>query len=123
MFDGSLVAVVDDDGPLRVALVGLLRSLGCHAEDFAGARKLLEGDPGRFRCVVTDVHMPGMDGIELARALARLDPRPPVIMMTAVWDAGLEARALAIGAVGLLTKPFDAQELSTRLSFALHSCF
>lgn len=107
-----LVAIVDDDEALCLSLLDLMRSLGHRAEAFTSAEALLAStDLLLFDCVVADVHMPGMGGINLARELARQDGRPPVILISALPDRHLEDEAILVGAKCLLRKPFEAQAL------------
>jgi FixJ family two-component response regulator len=107
-----LVAVIDDDDPFRTALVEMLGSLGYGVRDFASAEEFVavNGD-GSFDCIITDIHMPGMSGLDLKRLLMARDSRVPVIMITARAEPELEARATASGAVCLLRKPFKTEAL------------
>jgi len=115
-----LIAVVDDDQSLRTALVRLVRSLGYDVRAFASAEELLQpGAVSEFACIVTDIHMPGMSGIDLFRHLSHLRCPVPVILITARTEPGLEATAAAIGAVCFLRKPFAASALSECLRKAL----
>ena len=115
-----LVAVIDDDGPFRMALVDSLDSLGYEARGFASAEEFVANDwKSRCDCVITDIHMPGMSGFDLKRLLTLQDSHVPVIMITARADPGLEARAAAAGAVCLLRKPFESTALIDCLDRAL----
>ena len=115
-----LVAVIDDDGPFRMALVDSLDSLGYDARGFASAEEFVANDwKSRCDCVITDIHMPGMSGFDLKRLLTLQDSNVPVIMITARNDPGLEARAAAAGAVCLLRKPFESTALIDCLDRAL----
>lgn len=114
------VCVVEDDDSLRLALVGLLRSLGYQAEGYASAEHYLERpDPSACSCLVTDIHLPKMSGIELTRSLRLAGNLLPVIMITARSEATLEEKALASGAACLLIKPFEADALIACLRHAL----
>jgi FixJ family two-component response regulator len=116
-----LIAVIDDDEPFRTALVESLCSLGYRARGFASAEEFFAASgESSCDCVITDVHMPGMSGLDLQRLLVARDRRVPVIMITARGDPGLEARAVASGAVCLLRKPFGADALIGCLEKALH---
>jgi FixJ family two-component response regulator len=107
-----LVAIVDDDEALCLSLVDLMRSLGYHAEAFISAETLLASTNLRlFDCVVADVHMPGMGGLNLARELAGQGGWTPVILITALPDRHLEDEAISVGAKCLLRKPFEAHAL------------
>jgi FixJ family two-component response regulator len=107
-----LVAIVDDDEALCLSLADLMRSLGYRAEAFTSAETLLASTNLRlFDCVVADVHMPGMGGLNLARELAGQPRWTPVILITALPDRHLEDEAISVGAKCLLRKPFEAQTL------------
>jgi FixJ family two-component response regulator len=115
-----LIAVIDDDEPFRTALVESLYSVGYRARGFASAEEFFAASgESSCDCVITDVHMPGMSGLDLQRLLVARDRRVPVIMITARGDPGLEARAAASGAVCLLRKPFGADALIGYLEKAL----
>jgi FixJ family two-component response regulator len=114
-----LVAVIDDDEPCRSALIESLYSLGFGARGFASADEFVAEDGRAYDCVITDVHMPGMSGLDLKRLLASHGSDLPVIIITARSEPGLEARAAATGAVGLLRKPFESSELVGCLACAL----
>ncbi|USX24846.1 response regulator [Oxalobacteraceae bacterium OTU3CINTB1] len=108
------IAIVDDDAAVRVGLSSLLRSYGYAAQAFDSAQALLaEGADalGQFHCVITDLQMPGMSGIELLEALRREGSTLPLILMTAFPEAALRKRALQGGAACFLSKPFDASQL------------
>ena len=116
-----LIAVIDDDEPFRTALVESLCSLGYRARGFASGEEFFAASgESSCDCVITDIHMPGMSGLDLQRLLMARDRRVPVIMITARGDPGLEARAAASGAVCLLRKPFGADALIGCLKKALH---
>ena len=108
------IAIVDDDDAVRVGLSSLLRSYGYAAQAFDSAQALLgAGAPAldRFHCVITDLQMPGMSGIELLEELRRQGKALPLILMTAFPEAALRKRALQGGASCFLSKPFDAHQL------------
>jgi FixJ family two-component response regulator len=107
-----LVAIVDDDGSVRSALLGLMRSAGLPARAFASADEFLSsGAAAQTACLVADIRMPGMSGLELQAALRARASRIPVLFITAHGDEATDARALAAGAVRVFHKPFDDQEL------------
>lgn len=112
------VAIIDDDDSLRVALVGLVRSFGYQSEGFSSAEAFLAAPPASD-CIVTDIHMGGLTGIELKDELVRRGVDTPVIMITARDDAGLEQKARASGAVCFMRKPFEASDLITCIEKAL----
>lgn len=114
------IAIIDDDRSLRMALARLVRSLGHKARDFASAEAFLNsGELGDFSCIVTDIHMPGMSGIDLKLHLAAVRCPVPVIMITARTEERLEEAAMASGAACFLRKPFEASVLSDCLAKAL----
>ena len=106
------ISIVEDDVSLRDALVGFLRSLGYDAAGFACAEDFLSaGRPESSDCVVTDIRMPGLSGIELKNSLAASGIRVPVIMITAQTEGLLHRQALESGAARVFKKPFDSNEL------------
>jgi FixJ family two-component response regulator len=107
-----LVAVIDDDDPFRTALVESLCSLGYQVRGFASAEEFVARNlEPLYDCIITDIHMPGMSGLDLKQHLAARHCKVPVIMITARADEGLEARVAASGAVCLLRKPFESNDL------------
>ena len=115
-----LVAVIDDDDPFRTALVESLCSMGYGVRGFASAEEFVAANgESSCDCLITDIHMPGMSGLDLIRLLMARDSKVPVIMITARAEPGLEARALASGATCLLRKPFEAEALVDCLDKAL----
>ncbi|AJP71153.1 response regulator transcription factor [Sphingomonas hengshuiensis] len=120
MPNDPLISVIDDDGSLRRALVALLRSLGYEASGHASAEEFLAtGEIDRSACVITDIQMPGMSGIDLKIALDERDTRVPVIMITARSEEALLARAAASGAACVLQKPFPADSFVESLERVL----
>jgi FixJ family two-component response regulator len=115
-----LIAVIDDDESFRGALVESLGSRGYGARGFASAEDFIarEADAS-FNCVITDVHMPGMSGLQLARLLTARRRGIPVVMVTAHSDLGIAAHAAANGVIGLLRKPFQTDALIDCLEKAL----
>ena len=106
------IAVVEDDESFRVALVESLSSFGYGADGYASAEHYLRAIGDRtFNCVVTDIHMPGMSGLDLMRYLAARGVTTPVVLITARSDSNLEAKAAAAGAACLLRKPFEINHL------------
>ena len=117
-----LVAVVDDDDSVRESLGGLFRSVGYAARGFASAAAFLESeDLAKTDCVILDVRMPGMSGLELQRRLVASHPDVPVIFMTAHDDARAQSHALSGGAVDYLIKPFSEEALLDAVRAALDS--
>ena len=116
----ALISIIDDDASLRTALTGLVRSLGYRANAFASAEDFLAaGAALHSACVLSDIQMPGLSGIELKRQLMRDGLNVPVIMITARTEAGLHERAMASGALCVLQKPFAAEALIRCLEKAL----
>ena len=117
-----LIAVVDDDESFRMALVECLGSLGYGARGFASANEFITSEADTsWNCVITDVHMPGMSGLDLARLLTTRRRGVPVVMVTARSDLGIDARAAANGANCLLRKPFKTDALIDCLEKALRT--
>ena len=122
MLHCPLVAVVDDDDSVRESLGGLFRSVGYAARGFASADAFLQSDDlAKTDCVILDVRMPGMSGLELQRQLVASHPDVPVIFMTAHDDARARSQALSGGAVDYLIKPFSEEALLDAVQAALGS--
>jgi FixJ family two-component response regulator len=114
------ISVIDDDDSFRIALVELLRSLGYGARGFASAEEFIAADgESSCDCIITDIQMPGMSGFDLKRRLTAQGSAKPVIMITARFEAGLDAKVTATGAVCLLGKPFEMDTLLDCLERAL----
>lgn len=108
------IAVVDDEAALREATDGLLRSAGFRAEGFASAEDFLRSEcRDRAGCLILDVRLPGMSGLELQQHLARTGCYIPIVFITAQEDSGgrMKAQALRAGAVAFLHKPFGDEDL------------
>jgi FixJ family two-component response regulator len=106
------IAVIDDDESFRVALVESLASFGYGADGYASAEDYIGSIGGKsFNCVVTDIHMPGMSGLDLMQRLAAQGSTTPVVLITARSDTNLAAKATAAGAACLLRKPFEINDL------------
>ena len=118
-----LIAIVDDDDSVCRAMSRLVRSLGMEANAFASGREFvdrIESTPSfQPDCVVLDVQMPGMNGLQVQERLASLGNPLPVIFITAHDEAGVRDRALAAGAVAFLHKPFNDELFITTLRQAL----
>jgi FixJ family two-component response regulator len=116
-----LVSIVDDDEAVRVATTKLVRLHGFIAHAFASAEEFLRSPRvDETCCLITDVRMPGMSGVDLQSHLIREGKRLPIIFITAMPDEVSRARALEAGAVAFLTKPFDGQMLINVLRDALN---
>ncbi len=110
--EARLVAIVDDDASVRRSARRLIRSLGHRAEAFGSAEEFLDsGQASETACLILDVRMPGMDGLELQRRLADSDPPIPIVFITARASDEEEDRALRAGAVAFLRKPVDKETL------------
>jgi FixJ family two-component response regulator len=115
-----VIAIVDDDPRVRESLESLIESAGFAAQVFAcGDDFLRRGHLSETGCLITDIRMPGMDGLELQRRIRLARPELPVIFITAHHDDDLERRAFAEGAVCFVHKPFDAGELLRAAKVAL----
>jgi FixJ family two-component response regulator len=115
-----VIAIVDDDESFRRATTNFVRSLGYGTAAFDSAEAFLESDHiHNTDCLITDVQMPGMTGIELQDRLIAQGHRLPVIFITAFPEMRARAQALAAGAVGFLAKPFNDQGLIACLNEAL----
>ena len=122
MAERPLIAVIDDDHSVRESLRGLFRSVGFAAQVFASGGDFLQSDDlPRADCVILDVRMPGMGGLELQRRLVASHPEMPVIFMTAHDDARTRSQALSGGAAGYLIKPFSEEALLDAVRGALDS--
>lgn len=120
MSKAALVAIVDDDADVREALLDLLLVLGLKSRAFDRAEALLaEFKPGAFDCVVSDVRMRGMSGLQLLQRLRTLDASLPVIIITSDTDPMIRSRALQGGAYAHLTKPVEDDVLLRHLESAL----
>ena len=115
-----LISIVDDDDALRNSLDDLLQSIGFQTQDFRSAEAFLSANQARdTACLILDVRMPGMSGLDLQRQLVAASWRIPIIFITAHADADARARALAAGAVAFLYKPCREQELLDAIDVAL----
>src|SRR6267154_695033 len=108
----KLVAVVDDDELMRSALQGMLKSVGLPSQAFASAEEFLNsGQQRQTACLIADIRMPGMSGLELQAQLNAEHCRIPTIFITAHGDTKMRMQALRAGAVEFLAKPFDDEAL------------
>jgi FixJ family two-component response regulator len=118
----SLVSVVDDDESVRESLPDLLREFGFAANSFSSAEEFLSsGNFDTIRCLVLDIAMPGMSGLDLQQALERSGQRIPIVFMTAQKDKEIHTRAFKQGAVRVLLKPFSDTALLEAVNAALQS--
>jgi FixJ family two-component response regulator len=117
---GHMVAIVDDDESVREATTSLLKSNGIGAETFSSAEEFLNSrPPAETKCLLLDIGMPGMSGLELQRHLAGEGRRIPVIFITARDDQEIRMEAMRAGAVDFLSKPFSEEALLNAIHNAL----
>jgi FixJ family two-component response regulator len=122
MGNNKLIAIVDDDDLMRNALQGLLKSVGLQAQAFASAEEFLQsGEQRQTACLIADIRMPGMSGLELQAKLNAERCRIPTIFITAHGDAKMRMQALRAGAVEFLAKPFDDEVLLGNVRAALEN--
>ena len=108
----KVVSIDDDDDLMRSALQGLLKAVGLPARAFASAEEFLEsGQRQETSCLIADISMPGMSGLELQSRLNTEHLKIPIIFITAHGDEKIRMQALRAGAVEFLTKPFDEEVL------------
>jgi FixJ family two-component response regulator len=116
----KLISVVDDDPSIRDSTKTLLRSVGYPVTTFDSAESFLDsGALAETDCLILDIRMPGIDGLELQRRLNDIHSRVPIIFVTAHDDRANRRQALEAGAVGFLCKPFEANVLITTVQAAL----
>lgn len=116
----AMISIVDDDKSIREAAKRLVKSLGHHAATFASAEEFLKsGRVDETACVITDVQMPGMSGVDLQDQLLARGSCTPVIFVTAFPEDALRERVLRAGAIGFLSKPFSEDSLIACLDKAL----
>ena len=120
MQQAPTIAIVDDDCSVRLATESLVRSLGFTARTFASAHEFLQS-PGlqETACLILDVQMPGMSGVDLQDILLKRGFHIPIIFITAFPDDRVRDRLLRAGAVSFLTKPFDGRRMIDCLQVAL----
>jgi FixJ family two-component response regulator len=120
VIETALISIVDDDESIREAIQSLLRSVGFRAETFASAEQFLQSDQiENTACLILDVRMPGMSGLELQRRLIATQCRIPIVFVTAHGDEEARSRALQEGAVEFLLKPFSEEALLNTIQAAL----
>lgn len=120
MLEAPIISIVDDDESVRVATEGLVRSLGFVARTFDSAEAFLRSNSANETgCLIVDVQMPKMSGLELQSALRAKGYRTPIIFVTAFPEERYQDQAFKDGAIGFLSKPFDSQALIELLAAAL----
>jgi FixJ family two-component response regulator len=115
-----MISIVDDDESVRESTKALLRSLGHSAPTFASAEEFLRSDLDDTSCLILDVQMKELSGIELQKRLIREGRRTPIIFVTAVVDEQIRDQVLEAGAIDILSKPFSDQRLASCLDSALN---
>jgi two-component system, LuxR family, response regulator FixJ len=119
MSTNRVICIVDDDEAVRDSLEAVLEAEGFDVAAFASARDFLDDGLAGAGCLVTDLRMPDMNGLELLAALAGRAQAPPVIMITGHGDVSMAVGAMKLGAIDFIEKPFDTQVLVARIREAL----
>ena len=115
-----LISIVDDDDSLRNSLDNLIRSVGFQAQGFCSAEAFLNSNKAHdTACLILDMRLPGMNGLELQRQIVAANWRIPIIFITSHADGDAEARALEAGAVDYLYKPFREEQLLNAIDAAM----
>ena len=115
-----MVSIVDDDPHAREGIKELVESLGYSARAFVSAQDFLQsGAVAKTSCLITDLQMPGLNGLELQERLQAQGYQTPVILITAYPNENHRRRALSAGAIGFLSKPFEEQSLVECLTIAM----
>jgi FixJ family two-component response regulator len=115
-----IISIVDDDDFFRNSLDNLIRSVGFRVQGFSSAESFLNSDQVRdTACLILDVRMPGMSGLELQRQIVAANLRIPIIFVTSYADGDEQAQALEAGAVDYLYKPFQEEDLINAIDAAL----
>ena len=118
-----MIYVIDDDTSVRKAMERLMKSAGLPARTFSSGEEFLTSvQPTTSDCLVLDVHMPGMSGLELQKKLTQSGAAVPIIFITAVDDDQIREQARQAGAIGYFRKPFDDQALLDAIYFAVSRC-
>ncbi|MDP9780605.1 response regulator transcription factor [Pseudomonas fluorescens] len=116
----SMIYIVDDDSSVRESLQDLLASVGLASRAFGSAREFMDANlPDVPACLVLDVRMPGLSGLDFQQEMARLNIRVPVVFITAHGDIPMSVKAMKAGALEFLTKPFREQDLLDAISLGL----
>jgi FixJ family two-component response regulator len=116
----SMIAIVDDDPSVREGLGSLIRSVGLRVETFASAQEFLSRSGAETpSCLVLDLQMPGLNGLDLQKQMAEAEIEIPIVFLTGHGDIPASVRAMKAGAVEFLTKPFEEQELLRAIEEAI----
>jgi FixJ family two-component response regulator len=122
MMDAPIIYIIEDDGGLRVALEGLFQSVGYEVVLYGSSEGLLNANRAeRPSCLILDVRLPGISGLELQDNLARLNIALPIVLMTGFGDIPMAVRGMKAGAVEFLTKPFRDQDMLDAVAAAIES--
>ncbi len=114
------VFIIDDDEAVRRFLSGLIASVGLHVETYASAQEFLDAnEPSQPGCLLLDIRMPGMSGLELQKELASRDIRIPIIILTGHGNVQVAVHAMKAGAVDFIEKPFNNELLLDRIQMAV----
>ena len=120
--DAPIISIIDEDESMRCAMKSLVTSLGLDAYAFASAEAFLQSPHlDDTSCLITDLQMPGLSGVELQKSLLAQGRRIPIIFMTAFPEERMRARAIEAGALGFLSKPFDSQTLINLIDKAVET--
>jgi FixJ family two-component response regulator len=118
--DGSTIFIIDDDALVRESIAGFLKSVGLHSQAFGSAQEFLDSPrPDGPACLVLDVRLPGISGLDFQRQLAQAGIRIPIIFLTGYADVPMSVSAMKSGAFEFLTKPFQDEELLLAIRQAL----
>jgi FixJ family two-component response regulator len=114
------ISVVDDDASMREALNTLISSIGLNVDEFLSAEDFLKSDQVEdFDCLILDVRMPGLDGLELQRRLIAANITIPIVFITAHYSENQRKVAMGAGAIAFLRKPFTEQDLLSAIDASL----
>src|SRR5215469_1710340 len=120
--DAPIISIIDDDESMRCAVKSLVTSLGFGAYTFASAQKFLQSTHlDHTSCVITDLQMPGLNGVELQKSLLAQGRHIPIIFVTAFPEERLRARVMEAGALGFLSKPFESETLIKLIDKAIEA--
>ncbi|HKE62726.1 MAG TPA: response regulator [Nitrospira sp.] len=121
MNKARLISIVDDDAALRMSIDDLIRSAGFRAKGFASAESFLRSpDRQETACLILDVRMPHMNGLELQQHIVEAKWNIPIIFITSFADEAVRAEAMGAGAIDFLYKPFSEDKILNALQKALH---
>jgi FixJ family two-component response regulator len=116
------ISIIDDDESMRCAVKSLVTSLGFDAYTFASAEEFLQSPRlDDTSCLITDLQMPGLNGVDLQKSLLAQDRHIPIIFMTAFPEERMRIRAMKAGALGVLSKPFESQTLIALIDKAIET--